>query len=986
MLSNRDSHKKVIMPLRLLLLTVISIFCTDILVSILIKLLPPVMLWEELLLDSGFLVLILFPALYLFEFRPLLKALKERDIEQAKSLKSEEKFTKAFMTSPDSVNINRLSDGKYVSINTGFTKILGYTEKDVLGKSSIDLDIWVDPKVRDELVRKLKETGSVVNLEADFRGRDGRIINGLMSASIIDFDGEAHILNETKDITHIKKVDKALEQERFLVKALLDYLPDHIYFKDRESRFIRNSKSHAESFGFTDSEQLVGKTDFDFFTEEAARKAFDDEQKIMKTGKPIIMEEKLTRKDKSVVWFSAMKLPLRNTEGEVVGTFGISRDISEQKKAEEQLVLLANALKSTSECVSITDMNDNVIFLNKAFRDTYGLGEEDFNHKYLGFIRSPRNPVELVNEILPATLNGGWQGELLNCRKDGTEFPISLSTSVIKNNIGETIALIGVANDISERKKNEEALKQSEERFRAVAQSANDAIITVNNKGIIIGWNRGADAAFGFTEEQILGQSLNMIIPDDYLERHMKGMVLLELRGEEKVIGKTVELSGKKKNGDTFPLELSLSDWETSEGRFFTGIIRDITKRRRTELENQVIHDVTQGIVNTSNLDELLKLIHTSLGKVVYSENFFIALYNKITGLFSFPYFIDKVDETPAPAILAKSCTSYVYRTVKPYLYSDESFDRLMKADEVELVGSASPSWIGIPLQSPSDVIGVMVLQHYEKSGVYSESDVNFLVSVGSQIAIAIERKKSEEEIKLKNELLEAINAEKDKFFSILAHDLRGPMSAFVAATQILTEDIQNMTLEEIQDITISMKDDASNIYRLLENLLEWSHLKRGVLEFNPVNLNLLNTINIGISAVNASAKKKGVNIELLVPEDIEIKADLHMFETVVRNLVSNSVKFTPSGGKVTVEVVIDNENTTEVRISDTGIGIPSDMIDKLFLLNEKTSRKGTDGESSTGLGLLLCKEFIEKHEGKINVESEEGKGSTFSFTIPWRD
>ncbi len=308
-----------------------------------------------------------------------------------------------------------------------------------------------------------------------------------------------------------------------------------------------------------------------------------------------------------------------------------------------------------------------------------------------------------------------------------------------------------------------------------------------------------------------------------------------------------------------------------------------------------------------------------------------------------------------------------------------------MQMGEVELVGSASPSWIGIPLKSSSDVIGVMVLQHYEKSGVYSESDVNFLVLIGSQIAIAIERKKTEEEIKLKNELLEAINAEKDKFFSILAHDLRGPMSAFVAATQILTEDIENMTLEEIQDITISMKDDATNIYTLLENLLEWSRLKRGVLEFNPVNLNLLKTINSGISAVNASAKKKGVEVEILVSEDIEIKADLHMFETVIRNLISNSVKFTPSGGKVKVEVVRDIENTTEVRISDTGIGIPSVMINKLFILNEKTSRIGTDGESSTGLGLLLCKEFIEKHDGKIWVESEEGKGSTFSFTIPWR-
>ncbi|MBA4323333.1 MAG: hypothetical protein C0408_11005, partial [Odoribacter sp.] len=240
-----------------------------------------------------------------------------------------------------------------------------------------------------------------------------------------------------------------------------------------------------------------------------------------------------------------------------------------------------------------------------------------------------------------------------------------------------------------------------------------------------------------------------------------------------------------------------------------------------------------------------------------------------------------------------------------------------------------------------------------------------------------------EEEIKLKNELLQVINAEKDKFFSIIAHDLRGPMSAFVAATQILTEEIQNMTLEEIRDITISLKTDASNIYRLLENLLEWSRLKRGVMEFRPVCLSLNKTISAGIDVVSVAARNKEIEIDISVPESIVVTADHHMLETIIRNLVSNAVKFTPAGGKVSVSAFPAAENAIEIKISDTGIGMPPELKSRLFMLNEMTSRKGTEGEASSGLGLLLCKEFIEKHEGKIWVESIAGKGSTFRFTIP---
>jgi PAS domain S-box-containing protein len=796
-----------------------------------------------------------------------LKEQSEKDSSLLEDLKdkvrkSEEKCRMAFMTSPDSVNINRLSDGMFASVNDGFTKIMGYTEAESVGKTSLELDIWANPDDRDALTKQLRENGKADNFNAVFRRKDGSLVNGLMTASLIDIDGVPHILNVTRDVTSNLKTEEALEQEQMIIDALMNNLPDHIYFKDRQSRFIRNNKAHAQSFGLDDPDQVAGKSDFDFFTEDAALKAFEDEQKIIVTGLPVIKEEKLTRKDNTVVWFHAMKMPLFNNKGKIIGTFGISRDITKQKYAEE-------------------------------------------------------------------------------------------------------------------------TLKHSEERYRSVAHSANDAIITIDYSGNILGWNRGAENIFGYKETEIIGESLNIIIPENYIKQHIKSKILLERRNPDYDKYKPLELEGMRKNSDPFPIELSLSEWETSEGKFFTGIVRDITSRKRTELENQIIYEITQGLTSTSNLDELLKLIHLTLGKVVYADNFFVALHNDDTGLFSFPYFVDKHDETPSPTSMGKSCTAYVFRTLKPFLFSDEEYNRLLENDEVELIGSASPSWIGIPLQAPSKVIGVMVLQHYEKANVYTENDVKLLMSIGSQIAIAIERKKAEEEIILKNELLQAINAEKDKFFSILAHDLRGPLSSFVAATQILAEETQSMNFEEIQEISVSMKESATNIYSLLENLLEWSRLQRGIMEFKPEKFNLKKEINDCTQVLNESARKKEIDIEYSVPEDIELVADRHMFDTVTRNLVSNAIKFTPTGGNIQVGALININKKIEIHITDSGIGMSAELKNKLFHINEKTSRKGTDGEPSTGLGLLLCKEFIEKHNGEIWVESEAGHGSTFYFTVP---
>ena len=268
-------------------------------------------------------------------------------------------------------------------------------------------------------------------------------------------------------------------------------------------------------------------------------------------------------------------------------------------------------------------------------------------------------------------------------------------------------------------------------------------------------------------------------------------------------------------------------------------------------------------------------------------------------------------------------------------------------------------------------------------------SKIPFIDDTGNTIGIIgismdiTELKRAEEELVLRNKELQKTNAEKDKFFSIIAHDMRSPFNAFLGLTEIMTEKLQSLTLDEIQKIAVNMKTSANNLYRLLENLLEWSLLQRGLIPFDPKLFLLKPLISGSVVSALEAAKEKEIAVSFDVPEGLSVFADGNMFEGIIRNIFSNAVKFTPKSGSITVSAKSLPDNSVEISIKDTGIGMKKDMLNNLFRLDINTSRTGTQGESSTGLGLIICKDFIEKHRGKLRVESEEGKGSEFYFTIP---
>jgi PAS domain S-box-containing protein len=245
------------------------------------------------------------------------------------------------------------------------------------------------------------------------------------------------------------------------------------------------------------------------------------------------------------------------------------------------------------------------------------------------------------------------------------------------------------------------------------------------------------------------------------------------------------------------------------------------------------------------------------------------------------------------------------------------------------------------------------------------------------------EIKLTESRITIKNEELIRLNAEKDKFFSIIAHDLRSPFNSFLGLTQLMAEELPRLKISEIQYFATSLNRSASNLFGLLENLLEWSSLQRGVIGFKPVKFALKPRLTEILHLVIESANGKGIKIEINMPDEIQVFADMKMFESTIRNLVSNAIKFSFKGGTVTLTARSLVDGTLEFSVQDTGIGMSQEILDELFQLHFDTNRVGTDGEPSSGLGLILCKDFIEKHGGQIWVESEESKGSRFCFTIP---
>ncbi len=259
---------------------------------------------------------------------------------------------------------------------------------------------------------------------------------------------------------------------------------------------------------------------------------------------------------------------------------------------------------------------------------------------------------------------------------------------------------------------------------------------------------------------------------------------------------------------------------------------------------------------------------------------------------------------------------------------------------------------------------------------------LNFKSHMISVVRNITERKKIEEEIKAKNDELVKLNSEKEKLFSIIAHDLKTPFQGLIGYSEILANEYDSLSEEEKHSFIKSIEELSHSSFKLLQNLLEWTRMQTGQMTFNPEYFDLMVELHSTLNLLKQAAQNKDIDFTYSIDNMLFVNADKNMLSTIVRNLVSNSIKFTNPKGAISLTA----EKLTgfiKFSVTDNGIGIAKENLDKLFKIDKSITRKGTANEEGTGLGLLLCKEMVEKHRGTIEAISEPGKGTTFIFTLP---
>jgi two-component system, cell cycle sensor histidine kinase and response regulator CckA len=418
------------------------------------------------------------------------------------------------------------------------------------------------------------------------------------------------------------------------------------------------------------------------------------------------------------------------------------------ERAAEHNAYLQALTENNPLAIVALDANRRIQMCNPAFEKMFGYLQSEILGAELDALLAHG---EYLNEAVGLSRRAGG-GEVIRLKtkrrhSNGSLVDVQiLGVPLVVN--GKRIGSFGIYEDITERRRAEEAQHRAEERFRSLFENAVEGIFQTTPEGRLLSANPALARMCGYSSPEEMINSVRDVGESFYVDPQLRAEFKRLM--EENGFVEAFEYQIRRKDGAAIWVSEHARAVRDSGFKIlsYEGTMEDITEHKRAELERQVTFEIIHAVNVTDKLDDLLGLIHLALNKVLYAENCFVALFEPASGMFHFPFFVDQFDEAPPPQKVGRSCTAYVYRTGQGMLIPQKAFDHLAEQGEVELVGTPSPSWLGVPLRTPAATIGVLVVQHYEDENAYKGRDLEFLSSVGGQIAFAIERKRAEEKVR----------------------------------------------------------------------------------------------------------------------------------------------------------------------------------------------------------------------------------------------
>ena len=725
---------------------------------------------------------------------------------------------------------------------------------------------------------------------------------------------------------------------------IISATPTAIAVLDTKMCYIAASQKWLDDYGLQGKE-ILGHSHYELFPEIGEEwKAIHAD--CLRGNVHKNEQDKFTRWDGTVQWLSWDVRPWMDNQGNIGGMIMYSEDITDRMVSNNELKRNLELYEETNKVARIgsweIDLKQEIVFWSSMIKEIYEL-EPDFvpdKNSMVQFFKDGKNRESILELMKEAIELGRAFNEVLEVV---TAKGNSLWVRIHGNpqfKEGKCIRISGTIHDIQALKIKSIQLNDSKEKYKSIIDNSLNAHFLIEPDGYILEANKAALDMFGYTvdELRVLGRSGFMDTADPNFGKY--------LRNREKVGYAKAELIGIRKNAEHFPVEISSIMFKDSNGIQRTSVFMvDITDRRKTE--------------------ESLRL----------SEEQFRNIFENIQDVFYQTNKEGMVTEI-SPSIKKHSGYSrdeVIGRPVTDFYYNIEDREKLIEI----LKEKRAATDFEIRLRTKA---GELRYSSVNAQLIFRNSEV---IGTEGSMRDVTERKFQQDALKLLNSDLSLLIDQKNRLLSVIAHDLRNPISGCVGLLEIVFTDIETIKRDELIEYLRMIQTSILNAHELLEELLEWARIQYNTVDFN-VSLvsDLRRLVRHCLKKLEPIAEAKQILIYEDIEDELKIRLDKYMLDVILRNLVTNAVKFTNKDGEVRVSAKRKGKGFL-FSVEDNGIGIPEGNLGKLFSDETGFSSYGTSGEKGTGMGLGLCRNFVEKHGGKIWADSKVGKGSTFYFTIP---